>query len=203
MNEQTDTTSSPETPRPSDEMFRVTSEAAAKAIRAGQFAPTFRLEDIHGGTARMVDLLEQGPLVMSFYRGIWCDFCDLALEGLAKIDGQIRELGAHQVAIGPAPTGDSQRRRLLGFPMPVLVDSGLRVTASFGLTVPVPSSERERYASLGYAPPNASWLVPIPATYVLDRSGKVVVAAIDADYRNRLEPDQILSTLRCLRQRDL
>lgn len=188
-------------PSPSDEMFRVTSEASTKAIRAGQFAPTFRLEDVHGGIARMVDLLEQGPLVVSFYRGVWCDFCDLTLERLAGIDSEIRELGANQVAIGPAPANDNQRRRLEGFPMPVLVDAGLRVSSSFGLTVPVPKSERERYASLGYVPPNASWQVPIPATYVLEKSGKVVIAAIDVDYRNRLEPDQILATLRCLRRR--
>lgn len=184
-----------------DEIVRATAKAAAKAVRAGQFAPTFRLENIHGGAARMIDLLEQGPLVVSFYRGVWCDFCDLALEGLAGIDGEIRKLGANQVAIGPAPADDSQMRRLQGFPMPVLIDPGLRVSASFGLTVPVPESQRERYLSLGYTPPNAGWRIPIPATYVLDMTGKVMIAAIDTDYRKRLEPDQILATLRCLKRK--
>ncbi len=187
--------------QPGDEVLLATAKAAASAIQAGQSAPTFRLENIHGGSARMIDLLDQGPLVVSFYRGVWCDFCDLALEALAGIDGEIREFGANQVAIGPAPSNDGQMRRLRGFPMPVLTDPGLRVAASFGLTILLPESQRERYLSLGYKPPNGGWRVPIPATYVVDISGKVMIAAIDSDYRKRLEPAQILSTLRCLQRR--
>ena len=105
---------------PDERILARTAVAAAQAVPAGHFAPTFRLPDLHGGSAALVDLIQQRSLVISFYRGIWCDFCDTALEALARIDGNIGALDARHVAIGPPPAGDAQRRRLEAFPMPVL-----------------------------------------------------------------------------------
>ncbi len=155
------------------------SDAARQAVRAGQFAPTFRLRDLHGGNAAMVDLIGQRALVISFYRGVWCSFCDTVLEAMAGIDGQIQDLRATQVAIGPPPENEDQSRKLQALPMPVLVDHGLRVARAYGLAI----------------------RVLVPATYVIDRGGRIVLASIDTDYRNRLDPAQVLSALRCLRKR--
>ena len=186
---------------PSEDLLARASEAARQAARAGQFAPTFRLQDLHGGTAALVDLIGQRSLVISFHRGVWCSFCDTALEALAEIDGDVRALGATQVAIGPPPGNDDQQRRLQSLAMPVLVDRGLHVAASYGLAITLPDGLRAAYAEAGYAA-GASWKVPIPATYVVDRVGRIALASIDLDYRNRLDPAQVLSALRCLYKRD-
>jgi peroxiredoxin len=190
---------------PSAEILARAAAAARHAVRAGRYAPTFRLEDLHGGSVALVDLIAGGPLVISFYRGIWCDYCHLALEALARSDEEIRATGATQVAIGPPPDGNDQRRRLQAFPMPVLVDRGLRVSSAYGLAIALPDAMREQYIEAGYVPLTSSnsgtWLVPIPATYVVERTGRVAVAAIDSDYRSRLEPTELLSALRGLQQR--
>ncbi len=181
-----------------------TAEAAKRAIRAGHFAPTFRLQDLHGGSLALIDLIERGPSIISFYRGLWCSFCDTAIEALAGIEDHVRSLGATHVAIGPPPGDDRQRVRLAEFPMPMLIDRGLRVSSAYGLTIDLPSDLREQYAKAGCAPPNAAdggkWLAPIPATYLVDRTGRIAMATIDTDYRNRLEPSQLLSALRSLQR---
>lgn len=190
---------------PSTELLLRTTEAAKRAIRAGQFAPTFRLQDLHGGSVSLLDLIERGPLVVSFYRGLWCSFCDTAIEALAGIGDKIHALGAAHVAIGPPPGDSRQQDRLDIFPMPILIDRGLRVSSAYGLTIELPDDLREQYATAGYVPPNTTesgkWLVPIPATYLIDRTGRIVMAAIDIDYRNRIAPSQILSALRSLQRR--
>jgi peroxiredoxin len=176
-----------------------------RAVRAGQFAPTFRLADVRGGSAALVELVGRGALVISFYRGVWCSFCETALEALARADGDIRAAGATQVAIGPPPVGDDQRRRLQGLAMPVLVDRGLRAASAYGLTMALPDEAKGAYAAAGYVPQTtadgAEWLVPIPATYIVDRGGRIAMAAIDADYRNRLDPAALVSALRGLQRR--
>jgi len=89
--------------------------------------------------------------------------------------------------------------------MPVLIDRGLKVTSSYGLAIVLPHELHEHYARIGYVPVNAGepgkWMIPVPATYVIDRLGKVVLAAIDIDYRNRLDPTELLSALRRLGSR--
>ena len=188
-----------------DELLARTRQAARHAARAGDFAPTFRLPDVHGGNRALIDLIEQGPLVLSFYRGVWCDFCDEALETLGRLDGKIRDLGAMHVAIGPGAGSDAERSRLKTFPMPVLADRGLKVTASYGLSISLPDQLEERYASFGYGPigtgDTGTWKISVPATYVIGMDGRIVMAVIDADYRHRMQPDHLMSALRGLRHR--
>jgi peroxiredoxin len=184
-------------------MAAATSAAIRDAKRAGAFAPTFRLPDIHNQIVSLIDLMASGPVVVSFYRGIWCSFCDLALERLAAIDGDIRALGARQVAIGPAPTEEAQRQRLLELGLPVLTDRDLKVAASYGLTVSIPAELRGFYLQSGYVPPRKGggdgWRIPIPATYLIGSNGRIILAAIDTDYRQRLHSAELLSALACLK----
>lgn len=191
---------------PGDELLQFTSRAARHAVRAGRFAPTFRLEDLHGGTAAMVDLIGKRSLVVSFHRGVWCSFCGSALEAMAGINDEVHGFGAVHVAIGPEPGNDEQERRLRAFPMPVLVDRKLHVMESYGLVIELPDTMKPAYAEAGYTPSRAGdqgkWKVPVPATYVIDRGGMIAMASIDIDYRNRLDPGQVLSALRCLQTRN-
>ena len=192
---------------PPDELLACAQKAATHAVRAGEFAPTFRLPDVHGGNRALIDLIEQGPLVLSFYRGIWCDYCGAALETLGRLDKEIRELGATHVAIGPRPASEAERSRLEAFPMPLLVDRALKVTTSYGLAISLPDQLQARYARFGCVPgkvtDDGKWKIPVPATYVIGGSGRVVMAMIDADYRTRMSPDHLLSALRGVRCRSL
>lgn len=190
---------------PGKEILARTAHAAKHAIRAGQFAPAFRLQDIHGNAINLIDLVAQQALVISFYRGIWCSFCDTALSALARIDNDIRALGARHIAIGPATTNDHQRHRLEALRIPVLIDPGLHISSAYGLTISVPAALHDFYAKAGYVPQqgleSSEWLIPIPATYVIDPKGRVVLSDIDTDYRNRFDPLQLLSALQSLQQR--
>ncbi len=79
------------------------------------------------------------------------------------------------------------------------------MAAAYGLTLILPDALKASYAKAGYTPPTTSehgkWIVPMPATYVIDRDGRIALASIDIDYRRRLDPAWILSALRCLRKR--
>ena len=114
----------------------------------------------------------------------------------------VRALGASAVAIAPRGKAVSECGPL---PMPGLQDIDMKVARAYGLGFNLPASLRPRYEGLGYAPPATrkagSWLVPMPATYLLDRDGIVALAFIDVDYRKRFEPASVLTALKALQAR--
>lgn len=177
------------------------SGAVRGALRAGASAPNFRLEDGVGGTVRLTDLLNHGPVAICFYRGDWCRFCALTLAALAEISGDVTALGASLVAIAPQPP---QSRRLAGEstpPFPLLVDTGARVTKSFGLAFSPAEALEDAYAALGRPLIDAcrTAALPTPAVYVVAPSGTIIFSYLDSDFTSRLEPTEILVALRRLR----
>ncbi len=143
--------------------------ALERAVRSGNQAPDFTLPDPQGRDVSLGALLKEGPAVITFYRGGWCPYCNI----------QLRELT-----------------------FAVLSDLGNSVARSFGLVWLLPEELRGALRSNDKALPgfngDDSWELPVPATYVVARDGRIALAAIDVDYRNRLEPDAILTTLRSL-----
>ena len=186
-------------PAPGAAFLRAMARAKASAVRAGQLAPAFHLNSLDGEAVALIDLVGRGPLVLSFYRGVWCDFCGSALQRLSEIDPEIRASGARQIAIGPSVPAD-QRAPLAALGFPVLADHGLKIASAYGLTATVPPEDRARHLGAGFMP-DAGWRVCIPATYIIDPLGRVVMAAIDVDYRNRLDAGEILATLRAMHGR--
>jgi peroxiredoxin len=177
----------------------------ANAIKAGEPAPFFRLRCRGGGFISLSDLLGRGPVVISFFWGEWCPFCVLALKALAAAHAQIERLGATLIALSQEPR-DSSFSRGEGDgepPFPVLQDPGCKIGSRYRIAFTVPQQLRAAYWALGYpnaAPPGAKgWLLPIPATYVLDSAGLVVLSYLDADYTTRLEPAEIIVALTHLR----
>ena len=187
---------------PSPDVLRRATDAVRAAVKAGQLAPTFRLQDARGETHSLLGFLETAPLVITFYRGLWCDYCRARLEGLAKLDAEIRDLGAQQVVIGPPPREDAERAWLASLPMPVLLDRDLRITVAYGMSIDLPDDLRGRYAELGYIPAsNDRWIVPIPASLLVETTGRVILAAADVDYRSQVAPANLLAALRGLQKR--
>ncbi|WP_158903816.1 peroxiredoxin-like family protein [Burkholderia sp. L27(2015)] len=178
------------------------SKAAASALRAGARAPLFTLADASGRRIALEALLSTGPVVLRFFRGAWCSFGEHSVAEFASMHQDVVSLGASAVAIAPPskPTVPSDP-----VPMPELQDIGMKVARAYGLAFDLPVGLRPRYEALGYTPPSTkragTWLVPIPATYLLDRDGTVALAFIDVDYRKRFEAASLLSALKAVQAR--
>lgn len=178
------------------------SKAASRALRAGARAPLFTLKDTEGEKVSLEALLHVGPVVLHFFRGPWCSFGEESLGGFAAIYQKIVDTGASAIAIAPPSNSAMQRTES---PMRELQDVDMKVSRAFGLAFDLPMGLRARYEALGYVPPQTghaeTWLVPLPATYLLDRDGMVVLAFIDVDYRRHLEPASLLTAVRALQTR--
>ena len=191
-----------------DAMKRADSELAAAgitshALKAGDRAPDFRLPEVRGGSVQLKGLLAKGPVVVSFYRGGWCPYCNLELRALQGALPEITQLGAELVAISPQTPDEglsTAEKNNLAFA--VLSDIGSLTAKAYGIAFDLADELRPIYNRFGHALPDIngddSWVLPIPATYVIDKDGIVVLAFVDVDYRNRLEPAAIIATLQAL-----
>jgi peroxiredoxin len=178
--------------------------ALVRAVRTDDQAPDFTLPDPRGRAVSLRILLESGPTVVTFYRGVWCPYCNIQLRAYQAVLSEMTALGARLVAISPQlPDSSLSSAEVNELTFDVLSDVGNRVARNFGLVWSLPEELRAALRSNNKALPGIngddSWELPVPATYVVARDGRVVLAAIDVDYRNRLEPDAILTTLRSLR----
>lgn len=179
----------------------IASGQAGRALQAGDKAPVFTLDDPEGQPVSSAELLAQGPLVISFYRGVWCPYCNLELQALQETLPQFAALGASLVAISPqvaANSRKSQRQNKLGFP--ILGDPENAVAAAFGLRFTLPGYLVDLYKMLKNDLPafngDPSWTLPMPARYVIARDGTIVYAEVNPDYTLRPEPDSMLPVLR-------
>lgn len=149
--------------------------------------------------ARVVDLaslLAAGPLVISFNRGPWCDYCGLELHALARAYPHIVAAGGDVVSIVPET---AKYARVLqatrGLPFRVLTDLDLGYALSLGLAFWVGEKIRGMYKAFGIDlaqfQGNGGWLLPIPATLVVGRDGRVKARFVDPDFRHRLRMEEI------------
>lgn len=178
--------------------------AMEAAIGVDDQAPSFELPDPRGETLSLSDLLRSGPAVVTFYRGGWCPYCNIQLRAYQAALPKMVALGARLVAISPQlPDGSLSTAATNELTFDVLSDVGNTVARRFGLVYALPEELRAALRSNNKALPGVngdeSWELPVPATYVIDRDRRVALAAIDVDYRNRLEPEAILAALKSLR----
>lgn len=175
--------------------------ARANALAGGQSAPDFSLPDATGRPIRLSDALERGPVILSFYRGGWCPYCNLELRAYQRELARIRALGGDLLAISPqTPDASLSTAEKNELAYPVLSDVGSRVAAQFGIAFELPEELRELYTRLGHPLPELNgtndWRLPVPATFVIAATGQVVLAHVDTDYRQRLEPATAIAALR-------
>ena len=169
----------------------------------GDTAPEFRLPNVRGGTTSLSAMLEHGPVVLSFYRGGWCPFCNLEFKALHDKLPEMQALGATLVGISPETVAVSRQTvqdHQLEFE--VLSDEGSRVTRDYGLVMVVDEAIRPHYAQWGIDIPtangNETFELPVPATYVIDQNGMIRAAHVDKDYTKRMEPADIVAALQTL-----
>jgi len=192
-----------------DAMVRATAELiesgqAQRAKKAGDTAPEFSLKDPDGNPVSSRELLARGPLVVSFYRGVWCPYCNLELQALQGALPQIAARGASLVAISPqtAPNSrKSQRDNKLDFP--ILSDVKSEVANAFGIRFALPDYLAEVYKTFGNNLPvindDPAWVLPMPARYVIDTDGVIAYAEVNPDYTQRPDPSELLPVLDRLR----
>ena len=170
------------------------------ALRKGQGAPMFGLPDAQGQLVALRNLLDRGPVIVTFYRGGWCPYCNIALRALQSQLPQIKQCGATLVAISPElPDQSLSTQEKLALAFHVLSDRDNEVARRFGLVYRVSDAARVRLLALGrdLVAHNGtrSWELPITATYVINQNAIIVFDHLDADYRNRLEPSSIIDAL--------
>lgn len=177
--------------------------AIEAAAGVGSIAPDFRLPDVKGSLVSLSDLLRDGPVVVTFYRGGWCPYCNIQLRAYQAALPQMAALGARLVAISPQlPDQSLSTARVDELTFHVLSDVGNQTARRFGLVYALPEELRAALRSNNKALPgingDESWELPVPATYVIARDGRIVLAYIEVDYRKRVGPEAILDALRPL-----
>jgi peroxiredoxin len=186
-------------------MHRATAEliasgAANRAKKVGDKAPGFSLKDPEGNIVSSAELLKKGPLIVSFYRGVWCPYCNLELQALEAAKPEFEKRGASLVAISPQTPPNSRksvRQNRLTFP--ILSDTKGEVGAAFGLRFRLPDYLIELYKGLKNELPafngDPSWTLPMPARYIIGQDGAILYADVNPDYTRRPEPEDMIPAL--------
>jgi peroxiredoxin len=174
---------------------------AQRAKQVGDRAPAIILPDIHGKTFDIATLLAKGPVVVTFYRGGWCPYCNLELKAYQAVLARIAAAGASLVAISPEKPGDTlstAEKNALSFL--VLSDVGQSVGRAFGIVYAFSDELRSAYHGFNLDIPAKNgtpddWSLPLSATYVIGADGVILFADIGLDYRRRTDPLEVLDVL--------
>jgi peroxiredoxin len=177
------------------------SNIAMRSLQVGETAPDFELSDGAGAPLRLSQLLRSGPVVLTFYRGRWCRWCCGLLGDLEGTAAEIRALGARLIAVSPqTPAWSRATAEAGGLSYAVLSDVENRVARRFGLVYRLPAALQEAYERLGIDLPayngSRSFELPVPATYVIAPSGRILYAFVSRDDAERPRASEILAALR-------
>lgn len=171
------------------------------AKQVGDQAPDIVLPDANGQPFHLATLLTKGPVVVTFYRGGWCPYCNLELKAYQAVLPRITSAGANLVAISPENPDDTlttTEKNTLTFP--VLSDAGQKVGKAFGLVYAFTDELRAVYDGLKLDIPGKNgspdeWALPLSATYVIGPDGRIMFADTSVDYRRRTDPLDVLQVL--------
>jgi peroxiredoxin len=189
--------------RATDEL--IASGAAKGALKAGDLAPSFVLKDAEGREVSSAKLLSTGPLVLTFYRGFWCPYCNMDLQALQAVLPAVTERGAQLVAISPQePVSSRRSQRDNHLTFPILSDAGNALAAQFGLRFSLPDYLADLYKNalkldLEVVNNDPSWTLPMPARFVIAKNRTIAYAEVSPDYTNRPDPSELLPVLDRLR----
>ena len=177
-------------------------QQGGKAIKIGEKSPNFELPDALGNPISLSNLLNEGPLVITFYRGSWCPYCNLQLRALQDKLTDIQKLGATLVAISPeVPDSSMTKNEISEMEFIVLSDQDAKVASQYGVAWEIPEFLLEhmridRNLDLKKINNGNNNILPIPATFILGIDGIVKWNYINVDYRTRSEPDEIIEALK-------
>jgi len=176
-------------------------KAGEDAPKPGDLMPPFVLPDETGRLVTLKDLLAQGPVVVTFHRGHWCPYCRISISTLVKAQPRIEATGARLVAIIPDRERFAAEMREDGnVSFPILSDMDNGYAMSLNLAIWVGAELQEFMTKIGRMLPqyqgNDSWTLPIPATFVVGKDGRVKARFVDPDYRKRMTLEEVIAALK-------
>ena len=169
------------------------------APRPGEVMPPFLLPDETGRLISLPALLSQGPVAVMFYRGHWCPYCRLNVRAVIQAQGHIKALGAQTVAIMPETQQFTEKFKAdANAPFPVLtdLDNGYALSLNLAIWLGTEIQRLLSYQDLSDFHGNDGWVLPIPATFVVGRDGRVKARFVDPDFRKRMEIDDLIAALK-------
>lgn len=175
-------------------------QVAAEACKPGDRMPDFLLPSAEGLLVDSRDLLAKGPLVVTFFRGGWCPYCSATLEALEAVLPELSRAGGALIAMTPETGGRAvAMKHDCGVHYEVLVDVDLAIAMAFGIVFRTPQLYMEllqrRGIDLADRSGSPAWLLPIPATFLVDQDGVVLRSWVNIDFTQRAEPTEILEAL--------
>jgi peroxiredoxin len=169
------------------------------APRPGEVMPPFMLPDETGRLVSLQSLISLGPTVAMFYRGHWCPYCRLNVHAVIRAQNRLKALGAQIVAIMPETQKyAAQFKSESGAPFPVLtdLDNGYALSLNLAIWLGAEIQQLLSYLDLSDFHGNDGWVLPIPATFVVGRDGRVKARFVDPDFRKRMEIDDLIAAVR-------
>ncbi|MGY3618135.1 peroxiredoxin-like family protein [Bradyrhizobium sp. USDA 10063] len=184
--------------------YLIATRQAERGLKAGTCAPSFRLRDQRGAEVASETLLSPGPLLLTFYIGLWCPACSRDLQAFESLRPSVEARGASVVSISQQTVAENAKAHAqlkLGFP--ILSDLGGRIAQLFGVRWCIPELLRNVHRKSGIDLPllngDESWTLPIPARFILDRAGVIAYSEINPGQSGRSPPRDVLPVLDHLR----
>lgn len=173
-------------------------------LKVGTECPAFQLKDHQGSWQSSESLLEQGPLVLTFYRGFWCPYCNADLAHLQLYLNEIESAGARLLAVSPElPVFSRKIINAQKLTFDILFDEKNALAETFGIRFALPEPLKKLYRDnfnihLKLYHGDDDWTLPVPARFVIDQQGIIRYAESNIDYRTRPEPDELINVLQAL-----
>jgi peroxiredoxin len=180
----------------------------APGLQIGDRAPNFNLPNALGQWVELSQRLESGPVVLTFYRGAWCPYCNVTLRALQVALPRFKAHAASLIAISPqAPDRSLTLAEKHALEFDVLSDVDQSVIRDYRVQFAVPADIKYLYLNtfhndLSTQTADGSWSLPVPATFVIDRTGVIRARHVAVDYRTRMDPDDIETALSELGESD-
>ncbi len=175
-------------------------EIENNALKEGDKIPEFQLKNATGDTVKIYDMLSKGSVIINFYRGAWCPYCNLEIAAYQEILPEIKKRGAQLIAISPeVPDITMTLKEKHALEFEILSDTDNGVAKQFGLVFQLEDKLVALYQKMGIdlvkSQENENSELPIPATYVVNTDGVIKLAYLNSDYTKRLEPMDAVAAL--------
>ena len=170
------------------------------ALNVGDVAPNFKLKNALGETVDLYEYLKKDKVVLTWYRGGWCPYCNITLQQLQQELPNFKTNGGQLIALTPElPDKSLSTSEKHDLKFEVLSDVGNKIAKTYGIVFKLTEEVAETYAkffSIEDFNGDTSNELPLAATYIIDQDGKIIYAFLDADYRNRAEPSELTEMLK-------
>jgi peroxiredoxin len=178
----------------------INAQDGPKGLQVNDDAPAFTAKDQSGKNVSLSDQLKKGAVVLVFYRGQWCPYCNKQLKKLEDSLSLITAKGASLITVTPEkPENITKTVKKTNASYPILYDDGLKIMKSYDVAFAVDAATVEKYKGYGIDFTQANGAnganLPVPALYIISKEGKIIFRHFDADYTKRASVAEILEHL--------